>query len=116
MGKGRNVERFIRETLNPYLRGWLRYFALGASKRSLQSHDHWIRRRMRCLICRQWKRPLTRVKPLLALGCSPDHAMVGCTRRGPWYCSGLPFLTKALGPAYFQQLDLLNRLDNMGTS
>ncbi len=113
MGRGQNVERFISKTLNPVLRGWLQYFQLGASKRMLRSHDFWIRRRMRCLIWRQWKRPGTRVKRLLSLGSSLHQAMVGCTRRGAWWCSGTPNLTQALPPSYFQQLNLFSLLDNM---
>jgi RNA-directed DNA polymerase len=110
MGRGQNVRRFIHETLNPALRGWLQYFRIGASKRILREHDFWIRRRLRCLIWRQWKRPKTRVKRLRRLGCSEEQSRAGWTRRGPWWCAGTPALKQALSPAYFQKLNLFSLL------
>jgi RNA-directed DNA polymerase len=32
-GRGQNMGRFIRETLNPVLRGWIQYFRLGQANR-----------------------------------------------------------------------------------
>lgn len=112
-GRGQNVRRFIRETLNPFLRGWLQYFRLGASKRILREHDFWIRRRMRCLIWRQWKRPVTRVRRLRSLGCSEEQARAGWTRRGPWWCAGIPALKQSLDPVFFQKLALFSLLEGM---
>jgi RNA-directed DNA polymerase len=106
-GRGRNLERFIREDLNPLLRGWLQYFGMGAGKKDLQSHDFWIRRRLRDLIWRQWKTPATRVKRLLELGCPKQLALIAYSRRGPWWCAGTPALTQSLSPAYFGQKGLL---------
>jgi len=111
MGRGRNVARFIKEQLNPVLRGWIQYFALGASKRVLRTLDFWIRRRLRCLIWRQWKRPHTRMKRLLSLGCPQDLAWVAVNRHGPWWHAGTPALTHALSPHYFQQLALCSLKD-----
>lgn len=112
-GRGRNVSRFIREGLNPLLRGWLNYFRPGVSKRILRQLDFWIRRRMRCLIWRQWKRPATRVRKLLSLGCSEEQSRTGWTRRGPWPCAGMPALKQTMDPAYFRKLNLFGLLDNM---
>ena len=113
IGRGRNVRRFIQATLNPMLRGWLNYFRLGASKRILRQLDFWIRRCMRCLIWRQWKRPRTRIRKLLSLGCSEEQSRTGWTRRGPWPCAGMPALKQGLDPAYFRQLNLFGLLENM---
>ncbi len=112
-GRGRNVSRFIREGLNPLLRGWLNYFRPGMSKRILRQLDFWIRRRMRCLIWRQWKRPATRIRKLLSLGCSEEQSRTGWTRRGPWPCAGMPALKQTLDPAYFRKLHLFGLLENM---
>lgn len=106
-GRGRNLERFIREDLNPLLRGWLQYFGIGASKKDLQSHDFWIRRHLRDLIWRQWKTPATRLKRLLELGCPKQQALIAYARRGPWWCAGTPALKQFLNPAYFEQIGLL---------
>jgi RNA-directed DNA polymerase len=110
MGRGRNVQRFIHESLNPVFRGWLNYFRPGASKRILRKLDFWIRRRMRCLIWRQWKRPGTRVRKLLSLGCSEEHCQMGWSRRGPWPCAGMPAMKQALDPLWFQKLNLFSMM------
>jgi len=115
-GRGRNVSRFIREGLNPLLRGWLNYFRPGVSKRILRQLDFWIRRRMRCLIWRQWKRPATRVRKLLGLGCSEEQSRTGWTRRGPWPCAGMPAIKQTLDPTYFRTLNLYGLLENMATT
>jgi RNA-directed DNA polymerase len=115
-GRGQNLGRFIRETLNPFLRGWMQYFRLGASKQQVTSHDFWIRRHLRCLIWRQWKRPDTRFDQLRNRGCPKDRALLAYTRRGPWWCSGTPALKQTLDPPYFQQHGLYNLLDVYGAT
>jgi len=113
MGRGWNVGRFIQKALNPLLRGWLNYFRPGVSKAMLRPLDFWIRRRLRCLIWRQWKRPRTRIRKLLSLGCPEALSRTGHTRRGPWWSAGTPALTHSLNPAYFRQLELFGLLENM---
>ena len=107
-GRGMNLERFIREELNPALRGWLQYFAIGASQQALSHHDFWIRRHLRCLIWRQWKRPATRFNKLRELGCPIMPALIANSRRGPWWCAGVPALTQHLTPAYFERMGLFS--------
>jgi RNA-directed DNA polymerase len=115
-GRGQNMERFIREKLNPFLRGWVQYFRPGASKANLTSQDFWIKRHLRDLIWRQWKRPDTRFNHLRKLGCPKERALLAYSRRGPWWCSGTPALTQTLNPTYFKQLGLFNLLDAYGAS
>jgi len=112
-GRGKNLERFIREVLNPVLRGWLQYFGIGASKQALRSHDFWIRRHLRCLIWRQWKRPATRFKRLRELGCPKPLALIAFSRRGPWWCSGVPALKQHLNPEFFLQKGLFDLSANV---
>lgn len=112
-GRGKNLERFIREVLNPVLRGWLQYFGIGASKQALRSHDFWVRRHLRCLIWRQWKRPATRFKRLCELGCPKQLALIAFSRRGPWWCSGVPALKQHLNPTFFTQKGLFELSANM---
>lgn len=111
-GRGKNMARFIRETLNPVLRGWLEYFRIGASRKSLGTHDFWVRRHLRCLLWRQWKTPATRFKRLLATGCPKYQALLAFSRRGPWWCSGVPALTQFLAPPYFKQMGLYSLVEN----
>ena len=113
IGRGRNMSRLVSERLNPVLRGWFQYFVLGASRRQLQTLDFWIRRHLRCIIWRQWKRPSTRLKKLRALGISHDDAYAAYNRRGPWRNAGLPQLKQALSPDYFRRLGLYGLTDSL---
>ena len=112
-GRGRSVARFIKERLNPMLRGWFQYFCAGISWKLVKTLDMWIRRRLRCMIWRQWKRPYTRMKRLISLGISQDRAAVALNRKGPWWNSGLPVLAQAVSPSFFQSLELFNFEDNL---
>jgi len=83
-GRGRNIRRVIEE-LTPVLRGWASYFSLVDVKRPLEALDQWMRRRLRCVIWRQWKRPQTRRRKLLALGLDEQRAWKSAGNgRGPW--------------------------------
>lgn len=50
-----NLEKFIKEKLNPYLRGWGRYFGIGHAKKQFSELDAWIRRRLRMMQLRSWR-------------------------------------------------------------
>lgn len=109
--RGRNVGRFIRETLNPRLRGWMNYFRLREAKRFAEELDGWIRRRLRCVIWRQWKRPPTRFKRLLALGLGTDRAHHSASNgRGAWFNSGASHLNAALPAMRFNDMGLVSLL------
>jgi RNA-directed DNA polymerase len=54
LGRGKGLSQTI-EALNPVLRGWIGYFQLTQSQRSLEELDGWLRRRLRCLPWRQAK-------------------------------------------------------------
>ena len=56
-GRGRNIVRFIQKDLNPVLRGWSNYFRLTEFLGFAEELDKWLRRRLRCILWRQWKRP-----------------------------------------------------------
>jgi hypothetical protein len=55
-GRGRNLERFIMEDLNPLLRGWANYYRKATTSNLFEDLDRWIRRKLRCLIWRRWAR------------------------------------------------------------
>jgi RNA-directed DNA polymerase len=107
-GRGQNLKRFISQSLNPVLRGWLGYYGIGAAKQALKTHDFWIRRRLRCLLWRQWGKPLVRYRKLVKLGCPEEQARIANTRRGPWWSAGTPPLKNTLSPLYFQECNLFD--------
>ncbi len=77
-GRGRNLCRIVDE-LNPKLRGWMIYFRYIGVKGLLQELDGWIRRHLRKILWRQWKRPATRAKRLIRFGLGEKRA---CTSAG----------------------------------
>lgn len=109
-GRGRSLTHTI-ETLNPLLRGWINYFQLTQSKAVLEELDGWVRRRLRCLLWRQWKRPRTRGHKLCALGLETERAWRSAMNgRGPWWNAGASHMNHALPAAYFTNLGLLSLL------
>jgi RNA-directed DNA polymerase len=72
---GRNLGRFIRETINPFVRGWIQYYSLADTKQFAEELDGWLRRKLRCNLWRQWKRPWTRLKRLMERGLPEETAV-----------------------------------------
>jgi RNA-directed DNA polymerase len=109
-GRGRSLAHTI-ETLNPVLRGWITYFQLAHAKEKLGDLDGWVRRRLRCLLWRQWKRPRTRERKLLGLGLDAERAWCSAVNgRGPWWNAGASHMNRALPAAYFTHLGLVSLL------
>jgi hypothetical protein len=67
-GRGRNLGQLIEAELTPLLRGWMNYFRLAEVKGIFDELDSWIRRKLLCLIWRQWKRTQARAKGLMKRG------------------------------------------------
>ncbi len=54
--------------LNEYLKGWLGYFWIANARKHFEEIDEWIRRRLRMILIKQWKRCRTKLRALEALG------------------------------------------------
>ena len=107
-GRGRSLRHTV-EKLNPLLRGWINYFQLTASKGVLDELDGWVRRRLRCLLWRQWKRGRTRARTMRALGIDAGRARVSSGHgHGPWWNAGASHLNQALPAAYFTRMGLVS--------
>jgi RNA-directed DNA polymerase len=95
------------EELNRLMVGWCNYFALADTKTPFQDLDKWIRRRLRMCLWKQWKKPQTKVKRLLALGIPKQKAYEwGNSRKKYWRIAGSPILHRALGNSYWESLGL----------
>lgn len=111
-GRGRNLERFIRETLTPTLRGWINYFQLSEVKGVFEELDQWIRRQLRCIRWRQWKRAKTRADNLMRLGLTKERAWRSATNgRGPWWNAGASHMNQAMPKKFFDRLGLVSLLE-----
>jgi len=109
-GRGRSLAHTIEE-LNPLLRGWITYFRLTDVKGVLEELDSWMRRRLRCLLWRQWKRPATRARKLRALGLSAERARLSAGNgHGPWWNAGASHMNLMLPAKYFTAKGLVSLL------
>jgi RNA-directed DNA polymerase len=114
MGRGRNQRRFITETLNPVLRGWINYFRLSEIKGFAEELDGWVRRRLRVILWRQWKRGRTRYKRLVARGLTEERARASVYNgHGPWWNAGASHMNDAFRKKYFDQLGLMSLLETL---
>jgi RNA-directed DNA polymerase len=111
-GRGRNLVKFI-ESLTPTLRGWINYFRMSEVKGIFEELDGWIRRRLRCIIWRQWKRSYTRAKGLMKRGLGENRAWESATNgRGPWWNSGASHMNQAFPKKFFDRLGLVSLLNS----
>ena len=105
--RGINLAQMVKELVT-YLRGWLGYFDDCQTPSVLQSLESWLRRRLRSVVWKQWKRGRTRFKELRKRGVSKDlAAQTAGSAHGPWRIANSPALTIALSNAYFASLGLL---------
>lgn len=110
-GRGRSLSRTVAD-LTPLLRGWVGYFRLAEVKGSFEALDAWLRRRCRCILWRQWKRPRTRAKELVRRGLDPTRARVSASNgRGPWWNAGASHMHAAVPTAVLRGWGLLSLLD-----
>ena len=111
-GRGRNIVKFIKEDLNPLIIGWINYFKLSEVKKFAEELDGWIRHRLRNIIWRQWKKPITRYRKLLKLGLSDERACLSAFNgRGPWWNSGQSHMNTCFKKKYFDNIGLRCMLD-----
>lgn len=108
VGKGRSIKQVI-EVLKPKLRGWLNYFRYVESDYLFKELDGWLRRKLRRIIWKQWKRTRTRAKNLIKLGLSSNAAWRFVRKqRGPWAMSGTNVMNRHLNNDYFEKLGLVS--------
>lgn len=55
------------EKLNQMVRGWIQYFKISSIKGFLEEFGQWLRHKVRCIIIKQWKRPMTIYNNLMKL-------------------------------------------------
>lgn len=51
--------------VNQIVRGWINYFKIGSIKIFLEEFGQWLRHKIRCIIIKQWKKPMTIYKNLM---------------------------------------------------
>ncbi len=110
-GRGRRLST-VTATLKPVLRGWVAYFRLADVKADFERLDAWIRRKLRCIVWRQWKTPRTRFNKLRKHGVFPSRAAKAAWNgRGPWWNAGASHMHFALTTKSLGQIGLTSLVE-----
>ena len=102
---GRSLESVLEE-LGSYLSGWKSYFRLTQAPGVLTEVDGWIRRKLRVLQTKQWKRGTTAYRKLKALGAAEDVACRVAKYLRRWWSNSNKLLNTVLTTRYYDRLGL----------
>ena len=91
------VGEVIKE-LNPLLRGFVNYFKIANCNRDMKSLMGWVRRRLRCIQLRQWKKPTKLHRKLKQLGYKPPFKFV---KMQSWRSARSPLASFAMPNKWF---------------
>lgn len=91
--------------VNQIVRGWINYFKIGSIKIFLDEFGQWLRHKVRCIIIKQWKKPMTIYRNLMKVNKAGrckfrDEEIYKCanTRLGWYRRSGLMVVNYILSP------------------
>lgn len=99
-----NVAGVIRQ-LNPVIRGFANYFRIANCSRELKRLMGWIRRRLRCIQLKQWKKPAKLHRRLKQLGYKPPFKYI---KMRSWRNAASPLVHYAMSNSWFKELRLFN--------
>ena len=102
---GRSMAQVIG-TLRPYLLGWKAYFGLAQTPKVWRTLDEWLRRRLRALQLKQWRRGQTIYRELRALGAEHNVAQRVAVNGRRWWGNSAKLLNSVLTIAHFDRLGL----------
>lgn len=104
------------DELARYVKGGHGYFAYCETPMVLRDFDSWMRRRLRCVVWKQWKRGPRRFAELSSRAVGKDLAAPSAgSAHGPWRHCRSPALSFALPNAHFISLGLPTLAARMGT-
>ena len=108
------VAMAVRLAAQPVPQRWSAYFALAETPSVFAEFDEWLRRRLRQVRWKEWKRYAARRRNLRALGISDWQARQwAASRKGYWRLSGSPVLQRALPNRYWADLGLVALSDRI---
>jgi len=106
--RGRRLKDTIA-TLTPIIRGWTAYYRLSRVVNVFEELDQWLRRKLRAVLWRQWKRNRTRLAELRRRGLTAEQARLGAGNgRGPWWNAGASHMNAAVPRSALHQLGLVS--------
>ncbi|WP_391570788.1 group II intron reverse transcriptase/maturase [Cohnella sp.] len=103
-----NVPRMVKKVLNPYLRGWGNYFGTGDVSSRFRVLDAWIRRRLRAVQLRSWRKIRKLHREMRKRGWNRDLPGLRMTA---WRSSHSTYAQYAMPNAWFKEIGLCSLLD-----
>ena len=110
-GRGSSLKGTIK-ALTMILRGWRNYYSLDTRTGVFEKIDIHIRRHLRKLIWRAWKRPKTRERELRRRGLPAHQAWKSSVNgRGPWWNANALHMRQAFPNRVFRRMGLYSLRD-----
>ena len=96
---------YRRHRLRSLVNGWVGYFRLADMRGALRELDSWVRRKIRCVYWKCWKRVGTKFRALVRLGVGRGRAWQWAnSRKAYWRVAGSGILDRALSNAKLEEL------------
>jgi group II intron reverse transcriptase/maturase len=99
---GMNLVEIIKR-LNPVVRGFVNYFSIANCKRELKALAGWIRRRLRAVQLKLWKRPSRLHRRLKQLGYKPPFKFI---KMNSWRNAVSPLSSYSMPNKWFEDIGL----------
>jgi len=81
---------YREKRIKDFVTGWINYFYLADMKNIMKATDQWLRRRIRAVYWKQWKKVRTRYRMLRALKLEEwQVTMLANSRKGIWRTAGM---------------------------
>lgn len=99
---GLNLDSIIAR-INPVLRGFVNYFSIANCRRELKALAGWIRRRLRAIQLKLWKKPSRLHRRLKQLGYKPPFKFI---KMNSWRSAASPLSSYSMPNKWFEELGL----------
>ena len=117
--QARSIENILQR-LRRYTTGWLGYYSIADMENKIKGLNEWIRRRIRQIFWKQWKKIKTKHDNLVKLGIGSETAwMWANSRKGYWRISCSQILAMSLTNEYLASVgydDILERYKVLHTN
>lgn len=106
--RGGKIGQIVGE-LTKYINGWLAYYRIADMQEFMRNINAWLRRRMRQLYWKRWKKVQTKLENLIKLGAPRYRAWQWAnSRKGYWCIAGSRIMTAVMPNRYFETLGFPN--------
>lgn len=101
-----SMHRIIEE-LNPFLRGWVNYFKIQENRKIFSGLDCWIRRRIRSMQLKKWKKPKKFRRVMIKTGFPPEVVKHTHVRMKSWASTKRKEVNFVLNLEWFKNIGLI---------